>query len=51
MLLEVGISLAKILLNLDNAKQLRRFLALENDPLKHWKLSRIDVDGLAKWHE
>lgn len=51
MLLEDGISLTKIWLNLGRAEQLRRFLARENDPLKHWKLSRIDVDGLAKWHE
>lgn len=49
MILEDGISLTKIWLNLGRAEQLRRFLARENDPLKHWKLSRIDVDGLAKW--
>jgi len=28
---------------------LRRMLARESDPLKQWKLSPIDVDGLAKW--
>ena len=24
-------------------------LAREKDPLKQWKLSSIDIDGLAKW--
>ena len=27
----------------------RRFLDREEDPLKQWKLSRIDVEGLARW--
>ncbi|MGP1358585.1 polyphosphate kinase 2 [Roseicyclus sp.] len=44
-----GISLTKIWLNIGRAEQLRRFLDRERDPLKQWKLSRIDVDGLAKW--
>ncbi|MEM9011262.1 MAG: polyphosphate kinase 2 [Pseudomonadota bacterium] len=49
MLIEGGIKLLKIWLSVGRAEQLRRFLARENDPLKHWKLSRIDVDGLARW--
>lgn len=44
-----GIHLTKIWLNVGRAEQLRRFLAREGDPLKQWKLSRIDVEGLAKW--
>ncbi|MEM9755159.1 MAG: polyphosphate kinase 2 [Pseudomonadota bacterium] len=44
-----GIRLVKIWLNVGRAEQLRRFLDRERDPLKHWKLSRIDVEGLAKW--
>jgi polyphosphate kinase len=44
-----GIGLTKIWLNVGRAEQLRRFLDRERDPLKQWKLSRIDVDGLAKW--
>jgi polyphosphate kinase 2 (PPK2 family) len=28
---------------------LRRLLARESDPLKHWKLSWIDVEGLNRW--
>lgn len=49
MLVEDGIRLVKIWLNVGRAEQLRRFLDREKDPLKHWKLSRIDVEGLALW--
>lgn len=49
MLVHDGFILIKIWLNVGRAEQLRRFLAREDDPLKQWKLSRIDVDGLAKW--
>ena len=44
-----GIQLFKIWLNVGQATQLKRFLDRENDPLKQWKLSWIDVAGLAKW--
>ena len=46
-----GIRLFKLWLNVGRAEQLRRFLAREQDPLKHWKLSQIDVDGLARWDQ
>ena len=49
MLVEDGMILVKIWLNVGRAEQLRRFLARESDPLKQWKLSGIDVAGLAKW--
>ena len=51
MLAKEGIKLFKIWLNIGRATQLQRFLSRESDPLKQWKLSRIDVDGLAKWDE
>lgn len=44
-----GIHLFKFWLNVGRAEQLRRFLARESDPLKQWKLSWIDVEGLKKW--
>jgi polyphosphate kinase 2 len=47
MMVDDGIRLTKIWLNVGRAEQLRRFLDRESDPLKQWKLSRIDVDGLA----
>ncbi len=49
MLVEDGIELTKIWLNVGRAEQLRRFLDREGDPLKQWKLSWIDVEGLKKW--
>ncbi|MEO1312698.1 MAG: polyphosphate kinase 2 [Pseudomonadota bacterium] len=51
MLHEDGIHVFKIWLNVGRAEQLRRFLKREQDPLKHWKLSPIDVKGLAKWDD
>ena len=51
LLVDDGITLVKIWLNVGQAEQLRRFLERENNPLKHWKLSQIDVDGLKKWDE
>ena len=49
MLVEEGIHFTKLWLNVGRAEQLRRFLKREANPLKQWKLSRIDVDGLARW--
>jgi polyphosphate kinase 2 len=51
MIVSEGMVFVKIWLNVGRAEQLRRFLARETDPLKQWKLSRIDVDGLAKWDD
>ena len=51
MLVEDGIHLIKIWLTVSRGEQLRRFLDREKDPLKQWKLSRIDVEGLAKWDD
>ena len=51
MLVNEGITLIKIWLNVGRATQLKRFLDREKDPLKQWKLSWIDVAGLAKWDE
>ena len=50
-LVDDGIILVKLWLNVGRAEQMRRFLDRESDPLKQWKLSRIDVDGLAKWDD
>jgi len=51
MLVDDGVHLFKFWLNVGRAEQLRRFLARENDPLKQWKLSWIDVEGLKKWDD
>ncbi len=51
MLVSEGIVLIKLWLEVGRAEQLKRFLDREQDPLKQWKLSAVDVDGLAKWDE
>lgn len=50
-LVDDGVILVKIWLTVSRAAQLKRFLDRESDPLKSWKLSRIDIDGLTKWDE
>ena len=49
MIYDEGIHFFKFWLNVGQAEQLRRFIDRERDPLKQWKLSSIDVDGLKKW--
>lgn len=51
MLKDDGIILVKLWLTVGRAEQLRRFLDREDDRLKQWKLSGIDVKGLHKWDE
>lgn len=50
-LVDDGVVLVKLWLNVGRAEQLQRFIDREKDPLKQWKLSNIDVEGLAKWDE
>lgn len=50
-LVEDGIYLYKLWMNVGQGEQIRRFLSREKDPLKQWKLSKIDIDGLYKWKE
>lgn len=51
MIVDEGIVFLKIWLEVGRAEQLKRFLDREGDLLKQWKLSQIDVDGLAKWDD
>ncbi len=46
-----GHRLPQDLAEVGRAEQLKRFLDREKDPLKQWKLSQIDIDGLAKWDD
>ncbi|AZV78326.1 polyphosphate kinase 2 [Parasedimentitalea marina] len=50
-LVDDGIKLFKFWLNVGRAEQLRRFLKREEDPLKQWKLSPIDIKGLERWDD
>jgi len=51
MLVRDSIVLVKLWFNVGRAEQLRRMLRREADPLRQWKLSRIDVDGLGLWDD
>jgi len=46
-----GIVLVKLWLAIGRAEQLRQFLQRERDPLKQWKLSQTDIDGLSRWDD
>jgi polyphosphate kinase 2 len=51
MLVRDGIVLVKFWLAIGQAMQLRQFLQRESDPLKQWKLSQTDIEGLARWDD
>jgi polyphosphate kinase 2 len=44
-----GIILLKYFLDVSQAEQRRRFAARISDPVKHWKLSPMDVESVARW--
>jgi polyphosphate kinase 2 len=46
-----GIILIKLWLEVSNKEQERRFLARIDDPLRKWKLSNMDLPSRAKWYE
>lgn len=50
-LVDDGVELIKLWFNVGRAEQLRRMLDRERHILKQWKLSSIDVQGLAKWDD
>ena len=49
MLEQEGVHLIKFWLNVGRAEQLARFMERGRNPLKYWKLSWIDVEGLNRW--
>jgi polyphosphate kinase len=51
MLVNSGIHLFKYWFSVSRQEQLRRFHARRHDPLKHWKLSPIDIESLDRWEE
>ena len=50
MLARSGITLIKYWFSITDDEQHARFLGRIHDPLKQWKLSQIDIDGLSKWY-
>jgi polyphosphate kinase 2 len=51
MLVRSGIHLFKFWFSVSRDEQLRRFYSRQNDPLKHWKLSPVDLRSLNLWEE
>lgn len=49
MLVNSDIILFKFWFSVSREEQLRRFISRRTDPLKHWKLSPIDLQSLDKW--
>ena len=51
MLVRSGVRLYKFWFSVSREEQLRRFNSRRSDPLKHWKLSPIDIQSLDKWDD
>ena len=49
MLVNSGLHLFKYWFSVSRHEQLRRFHSRSHDPLKHWKLSPIDIQSLDRW--
>ena len=49
MLVRSGIRLYKFWFSVSREEQMRLFNSRRSDPLKHWKLSPIDIQSLDKW--
>ncbi len=50
-IVEAGIKLIKLWLEVSDAEQKRRFEARIDDPLRQWKLSPMDLPSREKWFE
>jgi len=50
-IIESGIQLIKLWLEVGNKEQERRFRARIDDPLRQWKLSPMDLPSREKWYE
>ncbi|MCV6973466.1 polyphosphate kinase 2 [Mycobacterium bourgelatii] len=51
MLIDDGILLRKYWFSVSEAEQLRRFKARQNDPVRQWKLSPMDLESVYRWDE
>jgi polyphosphate kinase 2 len=50
-LVEGGVILIKLWLEVSNAEQKRRFEARVDDPLRQWKLSPMDMPSRRRWYD
>ncbi len=51
MLIHSGIILVKYWFSVSDKEQEKRFLARNDDPVKRWKLSPMDIQSIEKWEE
>ena len=51
MLVASGTHLFKFWFSVSREEQLRRFISRRDDPLKHWKLSPVDIQSLDRWDD
>jgi polyphosphate kinase len=50
-IVDAGISLIKIWLEVGQEEQERRFAARIDDPLRQWKLSPMDIESYSRWYD
>lgn len=50
-IVEAGIILIKVWLEVGMAEQEKRFAARIDDPLRQWKLSPIDIESFDRWYD
>jgi polyphosphate kinase 2 len=51
LLVEDGILLRKYWFSVSDAEQERRFAARIEDPMRHWKLSPMDLESIERWED
>ena len=51
MLVNSGMHLFKFWFSVSREEQLRRVISRRDDPLKHWKLSPVDIESLDRWDD
>jgi polyphosphate kinase 2 len=51
MLIDDGILLRKYWFSVSDDEQLRRFKARQDDPVRQWKLSPMDLESLYRWED
>jgi polyphosphate kinase 2 len=50
MITESGIQLVKIYMSISKAEQQKRFLEIKNNPLKQWKMTKVDEKAQNLWN-
>jgi polyphosphate kinase 2 len=51
MILESGIHLVKIYMSISKREQAKRFAEIKSDPLKQWKMTKLDEKAQALWEQ